>query len=619
MFDLIGEIFNSGTFIPHGHCYLWKPELVWLHILSDSTIALSYYSIPITLFHFVQRRKDLPFNWVFILFAAFITFCGTSHWMSVWTLWHPVYWLSGGIKAVTALISLSTAIVLFVLIPKALAIPSAAQLKKANLALKQEIAERKRVEAELLCSRDLREAIFNESTDALFLVDPQTLLTLDCNRCAVKLFQANDRTDLIGIAGHTLQRHPSSQDDLNAITAEMQLKGYWSREVEYLTHQGNFFWGNTAAKSVTVAGQTMNLVRVTDISDHKQIEADREQAEQALRMSEVRYRAIVEDQTELIVRFLPDCSIVFVNSAFCQYFELQPEEILGKRFAATIFKEDQALVIQWVKSMNANNPTVMFESRVVVNGEVRWTQWANHMLFDEQGQFVEVQSVGRDITERKQTDDRLQASLREKEVLFKEIHHRVKNNLQIVYSLLRLQRRQLKDQLAANALLESQSRIESIALIHEKLYQSEDLTQINLAEYIPSLIASLFSTYNVNSSQIILETQIEPILLDIDRAIRYGLIINELLSNALKYAFPLVDQSNSWISVELFKQPKDSAVVLSVKDNGVGLPGHINFSKPETLGLQLVHGFVGQMGGYLQMCCQNGTAFQMTFPQGVPE
>jgi PAS domain S-box-containing protein len=742
MFDLITPLFNSGSFIPHGHCFLWKPSLVWLHVVSDSVIALAYYSIPITLFRFIQRRKDLPFNWVFILFAAFITACGTSHLMSVWTLWYPTYWLSGGIKAITAIVSLSTALALFPLIPKALAIPSRAELEAANWALHQEIAERKRMEAELLHNRDLRESIFHESADALFLVDPETLLTLDCNRRAVKMFQAVDKTDLIGIQGQSLQREQFSTDELDAILAEIQSKGVWSREIEYVTRQGNFFWGNIAAKPITVAGQTINLVQVQDITERKRVALEREQAEQALKLSEARYRAIVEDQTELIARFSPDNTMLFANEAYCRYFGLQPEEVIGKSYAPVIFEQDQETVAQLVQSISADNPTVVIENRVVLRGEVRWTQWVNRAFFDSQGCLHEVQSVGRDITalkqveaalresnhrfttlaetapvaifrydadgncsyvndrwsemtgrssetgmgtewlqtihpedrehtinawsrwieshqpgeffqnearivrpdgstlwyycqiapeinsngeligyigtltdihDRKRAEAQLQASLREKEVLLKEIHHRVKNNLQIVYSLLRLQRRRLKDQLAANALLESQNRIEAIALIHEKLYQSEDLSRINLAEYVPSLITNLVSTYNVDRIQIDLRIEIEPAFLNIDKAICCGLIVNELLSNSLKYAFSELKQCEPCISIKFTKVEK-SAFSLIVGDNGAGIPHHINLLHLETLGLQLVQGFVKQLKGTLQENRQSGTEFCILFP-----
>jgi len=143
------NFFTSGSFIPHGHCYLWQTNLVWLHILSDAFIALAYYSIPATLFYFVRKRQDLPFDWIFLLFSAFIVACGTTHLIEIWTLWHPTYWLSGFVKAVTAMISVVTAVQLIPLVPQALALPSPTQLEQANQELQTQIAERLRVEEEL--------------------------------------------------------------------------------------------------------------------------------------------------------------------------------------------------------------------------------------------------------------------------------------------------------------------------------------------------------------------------------------------------------------------------------------------------------------------------------------
>ncbi|MBW4456225.1 MAG: response regulator [Nostoc indistinguendum CM1-VF10] len=141
--------FTSGSFIPHGHCYLWQTNLVWLHILSDAFIALAYYSIPATLYYFVRKRQDLPFDWIFLLFSAFIVACGTTHLIEIWTLWYPTYWVSGFVKAITALISVITALQLIPLVPQALALPSPAQLEQANQELQTQIAERLGVEKEL--------------------------------------------------------------------------------------------------------------------------------------------------------------------------------------------------------------------------------------------------------------------------------------------------------------------------------------------------------------------------------------------------------------------------------------------------------------------------------------
>src|ERR1700693_1287240 len=115
---------SPSGFMPHGYCYLWDPGLVWLHVISDFLIALAYFSIPITLMYFIRKRKDVPFNWIFICFGMFILACGATHVMEIWNLWHADYWLSGGIKAITALASVATAILLVRLIPQALALPS---------------------------------------------------------------------------------------------------------------------------------------------------------------------------------------------------------------------------------------------------------------------------------------------------------------------------------------------------------------------------------------------------------------------------------------------------------------------------------------------------------------
>ncbi|MEH2230963.1 MAG: EAL domain-containing protein [Nostoc sp.] len=149
MLEFGKSLFAHKQFIPHGHCYLWKPELLGLHIVSDSLIALSYYSIPITLLYFVRKRQDLPFNRIFLLFAIFIVTCGTTHLMEIWTLWYPTYWLSGCLKAITALVSLYTASELIPLVPKALALPSHAQLEAANRELEKEISVRKQAELAL--------------------------------------------------------------------------------------------------------------------------------------------------------------------------------------------------------------------------------------------------------------------------------------------------------------------------------------------------------------------------------------------------------------------------------------------------------------------------------------
>ncbi|MCF4968329.1 hybrid sensor histidine kinase/response regulator [Nostoc sp. CMAA1605] len=173
MAELWTYLFNGGPFIPHGHCYLWNTELVWLHLISDTIIAIAYYSIPTTLFYFVRKRQDLPFHWIFLLFSGFIVACGTTHILEVWTLWHPTYWLSGFVKALTAAISLLTAVELIPLVPKALALPSPAQLEQANQQLQTEISERLLVEAELRRYQNQLEELVAQRTNEITKTNEQ--------------------------------------------------------------------------------------------------------------------------------------------------------------------------------------------------------------------------------------------------------------------------------------------------------------------------------------------------------------------------------------------------------------------------------------------------------------
>jgi PAS domain S-box-containing protein len=167
MVELFKEALASGPFLPHGHCYLWRAELVWLHLVSDTLISLAYYAMPILLVHFVRQRRDLPFSWMFLMFGAFIVACGTTHLLGVWTLWYPTYWLSGAVKAATAAISLTTAVLLVRSVPRALALPSPAQLERINRDLEEQIHERAQAEAALLEARDELEHRVRERTAAL--------------------------------------------------------------------------------------------------------------------------------------------------------------------------------------------------------------------------------------------------------------------------------------------------------------------------------------------------------------------------------------------------------------------------------------------------------------------
>lgn len=218
----------------------------------------------------------------------------------------------------------------------------------------------------------------------------------------------------------------------------------------------------------------------------------------------------------------------------------------------------------------------------------------------------------RELVERQQAERHLRTALTEKEVLLKEIHHRVKNNLQIVSGLLQLQAHGLSDPEIANALRESQTRIESMSLIHKKLYTSSDLGQIDVADYIQGLAMSLLTTYQIAPGTVTLRVDVEPVLLSLDQAIPCGLIINELVSNALKYAFP--NNRPGEINIKLCQSYEQ--LELTIQDNGVGLPQDLNWREPQTLGLSLVHALATeQLDGSFAVDLSEGSRFDIRFPR----
>lgn len=213
-----------------------------------------------------------------------------------------------------------------------------------------------------------------------------------------------------------------------------------------------------------------------------------------------------------------------------------------------------------------------------------------------------------DVTERVRSAERIKASLNEKEVLLREVHHRVKNNLQVIVSLLNLQSRKISDPTALSMITESQSRIRSMVLIHEKLYRSRDFAHVDFREYVESLMHHLMRSYQDLDGRVRIEKNIGEVALGIDSAIPFGMVINELVSNALKHAFK--DQRQGVVTIDM--QPRDGGgVCLSVKDNGVGLPEGLDILKTDSLGMQLVTTLTDQLEGTLSIKSENGTEFRV--------
>jgi two-component sensor histidine kinase len=222
----------------------------------------------------------------------------------------------------------------------------------------------------------------------------------------------------------------------------------------------------------------------------------------------------------------------------------------------------------------------------------------------------------RDRAERRRVEKQIHASLEEKEVLLKEIHHCVKNNLQIVSSLLNLQARVLKDEQVSTIGQESRNRIESMALIHDKLYRSKDLARIDFKDYIYDLTSNLLLSYGVDSSRIRRNLNVAEVALDVDTAIPVGMILNELVSNSLKHAFPA--GRGGEIRIDLGAKV-NGRYTLIVADDGEGFPEDLDFRNSESLGLKLVSGLVEQLDGAIELDNSRGTEFKISFGESLQE
>jgi PAS domain S-box-containing protein len=342
---------------------------------------------------------------------------------------------------------------------------------------------------------------------------------------------------------------------------------------------------------------------------------ERQHAESALQQSEERLRLAIESTGLGTWDWNLITGIIHLSDRFKVLSGVPPEAAAEADYEAClalVHPEDRERTNQIVQQALSPNSSgeYMTEYRIFrADGTVRWLAARGRVLTHNQQAYRFIGTV-LDITESQLAQEQIQASLEEKVVLLKEIHHRVKNNLQIIISLLNLQSNRVKEPQTLKTLQECQNRVSSMALIHEQLYQSEDLAKIDFAEYAQNLVANLYSSYEIYEAAIQIKINIDNIYLNVDTAIPCGLIVNELVSNSLKYAFPL--RRKGEISIDFYLE-NDDYFHLCVKDNGVGIPPEINTDKTTSLGLQLVKALTRQLQGTLILNRDMGTEFKIRF------
>jgi PAS domain S-box-containing protein len=297
-----------------------------------------------------------------------------------------------------------------------------------------------------------------------------------------------------------------------------------------------------------------------------------------------------------------------LNPAFKNILGYEIEELKSRPFFEFVHPDDLYATLNEIEKLRQGIPTSEFENRYrCKDGSYKWISW--HCQPHPSGSLY---AVARDITKEKEIQKSIHTSLREKEVLLKEIHHRVKNNLQVITSLINMQIRKIENVLAKDALLECQSRIQAIALIHEKLYQSTDYGRVTFAEYAQSLVHDIFRALNVSKKDISSEINIAHISISIDKAIPCALIMNELVTNSLKHAFPNEHKGKVNVSMEMVDSRN---IQLRIQDNGVGIHENFDLKQSNSLGLQLVHTLAGQLNAKIFIDQAEGTCFTIQFPK----
>jgi PAS domain S-box-containing protein len=335
----------------------------------------------------------------------------------------------------------------------------------------------------------------------------------------------------------------------------------------------------------------------------------RKLAENVALKNEIYYRAIFENTGTSMLMIDEDMTISRVNSQVEILTGYSKEEIEGKKkWTDFAIEEESERINGYYELRNdpGKRPNEYETKGRDRNGDIKDLLVSRVTIPGAKKQLVSLA----DITERKTAENQIKSSLKEKNILLKEIHHRVKNNMQIISSLLSLQTKFVNDEEALDILKESQNRVRSMAIIHEKLYQSKDMSEINFGDYIQSLVFNLFYSYNANNTDIKPVYEVEDLSLNIDTAVPCGLIISELVSNSLKYAFPTKKSGEILISLKFM----DGKYQLIVSDNGVGMP-EVDVDKLDSLGLLLVFNLTEQLEGDITINREHGTEFIITFEE----
>ena len=511
----------------------------------------------------------------------------------------------------------------------------------------RDITDRKNTENMLRESEAKYRKQFDEALDAIFVADYQTGILIDCNNAAKKLV-GRERSELIGKHHRILYPEKEVKEE-SPMAFKTHANEHEGESIETQIIKKNGEIRDVSIKANLFESNRKKLIQgvFRDITEIKNAENTmRLQHDLVIALSGV---TELKDALNLVLNAAiniegMDCGGIYLLDKDTGTFELACTKVLSAEFTATSSHwdkdTDNAGLIMEGKPLYIKYDKEFLKKKGLSPNDIRIREGLKSVAaipILHRGEVVACMNIAsHDITEipdmtrnyletiasqigsvivRLRAEETIKNALKEKELLLKEVHHRVKNNLQIISSLLNLHERRIKDKELLKIYRDSQNQIRSIALVHEKLYRSDDMAKINFAEYVKIMTRELYQTYLCDTKRLKLQFNAENIRIGIDQAIPCGLIVNELISNAIKHAFP--DKLKRKGEITLSLKEKDNAVEITVKDNGVGIPEEIDIKRVNSMGLQLVRLLTDQLKGELKLSRNKGTSFTITFQENA--
>lgn len=456
-----------------------------------------------------------------------------------------------------------------------------------------DITEKKETERELQKSRNKFRQLAENINEVFWLTDSDKNI----------LYLSPDFEDVWGIPVEDVYEdpelwldyvHPEDREGVGTNLAQRQAEGNYDEEYRVVRPDGTIRWIHDRAFPITDDdGNVIRLAGIAeDVTEYRQLQEEQE--------------AFFDVSLDLFAIADLGGEFLKVNSSFKEKLGFSEEELTSRPYLEFVHPDDVEETREQIEELRDGRSIMDFDNRFRTSeGSYRWLNWRATPVDNL------VYAAARDVTDRREREEKLQATLEEKKILLEEVHHRVKNNLQVINSLLNMQQRSLEDETLRQELNESINRIKSMALIHEKLYQSETLDQINLAHYLRDLSQHLSDVHRHDTARIDLNFDLDTHSLVLDKAIPCGLILNELLMNAFEYAFGEGQPGEITVSYS----QSDSSAALSVEDNGTGFSEIADNGETSDFGLTLVKTLAEyELNGSLRIDEQEGTRVEVTFP-----